>query len=46
MRQALRRVRMVLAAGALTFVPVIASAQDSPQALRQEIDQLRRDFER
>ena len=45
MRQALRRVRMALVAGAFTFVPVIASAQDSPQALRQEIDQLRRDFE-
>jgi hypothetical protein len=25
--------------------PALASAQDSPQALRQEIDQLRRDFE-
>src|SRR5688500_2900068 len=45
MRQALRRVRMALVAGAFTFVPVLASAQDSPQALRQEIDQLRRDFE-
>jgi hypothetical protein len=32
-------------AGALALVPSSASAQDSPQALRQEIDQLRKDFD-
>ena len=45
MKKTLRRVRMALAAGTFIFVPAIASAQDSPQALRQEIDQLRREFE-
>jgi hypothetical protein len=45
MTQALRRVRTALAAGALILAPTFASAQDSPQALRQEIDQLRRDFD-
>jgi hypothetical protein len=34
-----------LVAGGLTFGPSTASAQDTPQALRQEIDQLRRDFD-
>jgi hypothetical protein len=32
-------------AGALALGPSTASAQETPQALRQEIDQLRRDFE-
>jgi hypothetical protein len=35
----------VVAAVALSLGPSTASAQDNPQALRQEIDQLRRDFE-
>ena len=34
-----------LVAGGLMLGPSAASAQDTPQALRQEIDQLRRDFE-
>jgi hypothetical protein len=34
-----------LVAAALTLGPSRASAQDTPQALRQEIDQLRRDFD-
>src|SRR5262245_62157679 len=45
MTRALHRVRTVLAAGTFILSPAFASAQDSPQALRQEIDQLRRDFE-
>jgi hypothetical protein len=45
MKQALRHVRTAVAAGTLILVPAFASAQDSPQALRQEIDQLRRDFD-
>src|SRR5688572_10788900 len=45
MTRALRCVRMALAAGAFICVPVMASAQEWPQALRQEIDQLRREFE-
>jgi hypothetical protein len=45
MKQALRRVCTALAAGTFILAPTFASAQDSPQALRQEIDQLRRDFE-
>jgi hypothetical protein len=45
MKQALRRVRTALAAGTLILAPTLASAQDSPQALRQEIDQLRKDFD-
>jgi hypothetical protein len=45
MKQALRRVRTALAAGTLILAPAFASAQDSPQALRQQIDQLRLDFE-
>jgi hypothetical protein len=45
MKQALRRVCTALAAGTLILAPTFASAQDSPQALRQEIDQLRKDFE-
>jgi hypothetical protein len=32
-------------AGAFAFAPSTAAAQESPQALRQEIDQLRKDFE-
>ena len=35
----------VVAAVALSLGPSTSSAQDSPQALRQEIDQLRRDFD-
>jgi hypothetical protein len=34
-----------LIAGALALAPASASAQETPQALRQEIDQLRKDFE-
>ena len=34
-----------LMAGVLALVPARASAQETPQALRQEIDQLRKDFE-
>jgi hypothetical protein len=34
-----------MVAGALCLAPSHAFAQDTPQALRQEIDQLRRDFE-
>jgi hypothetical protein len=45
MKQALRRVRTALAAGMFVLAPAFAFAQDSPQALRQEIDQLRKDFE-
>ena len=45
MKQALRRVCTALAAGTIILAPAFASAQDSPQALRQEIDQLRKDFE-
>jgi hypothetical protein len=45
MKQALCRVCTALAAGALILAPAFASAQDSPQALRQEIDQLRKDFD-
>jgi hypothetical protein len=45
MKQALRRVCTALAAGTFILAPTFASAQDSPQALRQEIDQLRKDFE-
>jgi hypothetical protein len=45
MKQALRRVCTALAAGMLILAPTFASAQDSPQALRQEIDQLRKDFD-
>jgi hypothetical protein len=35
----------VAALGLFLFAPPSAAAQESPQALRQEIDQLRRDFE-
>ncbi len=45
MTQALRRARMALAAATFILAPALAFAQDSPQALRQEIDQLRLDFE-
>jgi hypothetical protein len=45
MKQALRRVCTALAAGTFILAPTFASAQDSLQALRQEIDQLRKDFE-
>jgi hypothetical protein len=45
MKQALRRVCTALAAGMVILAPTFASAQDSPQALRQEIDQLRKDFD-
>src|SRR5438067_12647693 len=38
-------VSAAVVAGALALGPSTASAQDTPQALRQEIDQLRRDFE-
>jgi hypothetical protein len=38
MKQALRRVFTALAAGTFILAPTFASAQDSPQALRQEID--------
>ena len=44
----MRATRFVCAsvlAGALALAPSSASAQDTPQALRQEIDQLRKDFE-
>src|SRR4051794_18044882 len=40
-----RFVCATLVAGALTLGPSTAFAQDTPQALRQEIDQLRRDFD-
>src|SRR5436190_20990144 len=40
-----RFVWATLVAGGLTLGPSTASAQDTPQALRQEIDQLRREFE-
>jgi hypothetical protein len=40
-----RFVCATLVAAGLTLRPSTASAQDTPQALRQEIDQLRRDFE-
>jgi hypothetical protein len=40
-----RFVCATLVAGGLTLGPSTAFAQDTPQALRQEIDQLRRDFE-
>jgi Tfp pilus assembly protein PilN len=38
-------VSAAVVAGALLIGPSTASAQETPQALRQEIDQLRRDFE-
>src|SRR5438067_6682011 len=38
-------VSAAVVAGALALGPSTASAQETPQALRQEIDQLRRDFE-
>src|SRR2546421_11557528 len=40
-----RFVCATLVASGLTLGPSTAFAQDTPQALRQEIDQLRRDFE-
>jgi hypothetical protein len=43
--QAMRDLCAALVAGAFVLGPSPASAQDTPQALRQEIDQLRRDFE-
>src|SRR5262245_380687 len=45
MRAAQYASAVVVAAGALLLGPSTASAQDTPQALRQDIDQLRRDFE-
>lgn len=45
MKRALRLVLTALVAGACSLAPAIASAQDAAQALRQDIDQLRRDFE-
>ena len=45
MKRAMRHVRTALVVGALTLEPAIAFAQEPAQALRQEIDQLRRDFE-
>jgi hypothetical protein len=42
---ATRLVCASLMAGALALAPASASAQETPQALRQEIDQLRKDFE-
>jgi hypothetical protein len=41
----MRTVRAAVVAGAFILAPMPAAAQDTPQALRQEIDQLRRDFE-
>ena len=44
----MRATRFVCAsilAGALALVPSKAAAQDNPQALRQEIDQLRKEFD-
>jgi len=41
----MRAIRAALAAGAFVLVALPAAAQDTPQALKQEIDQLRRDFE-
>jgi hypothetical protein len=45
MRRAARYVSAAVVAGAWLLGPSTASAQETPQALRQEIDQLRRDFE-
>jgi hypothetical protein len=45
MKRALRRACTALAAGTFILAPTFASAQDSPQVLRQEIDQLRKDFD-
>jgi hypothetical protein len=43
--RATRFVCASLMAGAFALAPASASAQETPQALRQEIDQLRKDFE-
>src|SRR5215510_8579829 len=43
--RAAQRVGAAVVAGALLLGPPTASAQETPQALRQQIDQLRRDFE-
>ena len=43
--QAVRVICAAAVAGAFVLGPSRAEAQDTPQALRQEIDQLRRDFE-
>src|SRR6185436_6281748 len=43
--RAMRAIRAALAAGAFVLVALPAAAQDTPQALKQEIDQVRRDFE-
>ncbi len=43
--RAMRFVCASVVAGALALGPSSAAAQDTPQALRQEIDQLRKDFE-
>ena len=43
--RAMRFVCASMVAGAVCLAPSHASAQENPQALRQEIDQLRKDFE-
>ena len=43
--RAMRAIRSALAAAAFVLVALPATAQETPQALKQEIDQLRRDFE-
>jgi len=43
--RAAQYVSAAVVAGALALGPSTASAQETPQALRQEIDKLRRDFE-
>ena len=43
--RAMRAMCATMVAGAFVLGAAPASAQDTPQALRQEIDQLRRDFE-
>src|SRR6266849_3941014 len=45
MKRAVRWMCAALAAGAFILAPARAFAQDPAQALRQEIDQLRRDFD-
>ena len=43
--RATKLVRAAMVAGGVLFAPPIAFAQDDPLALRQEIEQLRRDFD-
>jgi len=41
----MRTIAILLLTAGIGLVPAAAGAQDTPQALRQDIDQLRRDFE-